>query len=285
MPTKITYNSNTIANIESGQTATLSCGGKQMTTDVVVESVAPSLQEKTVTPSTSTQAVSADSSYEGLSQVTVEAVTASIDSDIISTNIRSGVEILGVTGTLEEGVTPSGTIEITSNGEWDVSNVAVANVNVPSFPEDVGDEQTFADILTSAEQGDVSHVGTIYKYTGETTDTYENGVLYVFGYDTNGDFTFIKLIVDNLADGYTVTVYNSSRSDMVAIVNGIEIAAGSDFVFVNVTSLAFTSRGDTYYNVKMDSTTAAANNSDTEGEGVRITIDHDCDVAVYASVF
>ena len=55
-------------------------------------------QAKTATPSTSQQVITADAGYDALSQVTVSAVTASIDADIVAGNIKSGVNILGVTG-------------------------------------------------------------------------------------------------------------------------------------------------------------------------------------------
>lgn len=64
-------------------------------------STTPTLQNKTVAPATSQQTVSADSGYDGLSQVTVSAVTSSIDSNITAGNIKDGVSILGVTGTYE----------------------------------------------------------------------------------------------------------------------------------------------------------------------------------------
>ena len=62
-------------------------------------STTPNLQAKTATPSTSQQVITPDYNYQGLSQVTVSAVTAAIDADIVAGNIKSGVNILGVVGT------------------------------------------------------------------------------------------------------------------------------------------------------------------------------------------
>lgn len=59
----------------------------------------PQLQSKTVSPSTSQQTVSPDSGKDGLSSVTVNAVTSAIDSNIKEDNIKEGISILGVLGT------------------------------------------------------------------------------------------------------------------------------------------------------------------------------------------
>lgn len=58
----------------------------------------PDLQAKTVNPSTSQQTVTPDQGKDGLSSVTVNAVTAAIDANIVAENILDGVTILGVTG-------------------------------------------------------------------------------------------------------------------------------------------------------------------------------------------
>lgn len=50
-------------------------------------------QAKTATPGASQQVISPDSGYQGLSQVTVEG-----DADLVPANIKSGVDIFGVTG-------------------------------------------------------------------------------------------------------------------------------------------------------------------------------------------
>lgn len=62
---------------------------------------APTLQNKTVTPTTAKQTITADEGKDGLGTVTVNAVTAAIDENIVAGNIKSGVTILGVTGTYD----------------------------------------------------------------------------------------------------------------------------------------------------------------------------------------
>ena len=57
--------------------------------------VDPITQEKTVIPTAEQQIVTPDENYTGLSKVTVEAIQ---DENLISENIKNGVDILGVTG-------------------------------------------------------------------------------------------------------------------------------------------------------------------------------------------
>lgn len=89
--TLLTNQGTTIEDIKTALQGKTAGGGEEVV-----------LQEKTITPTTSQQNVIADTGYNGLSKVVVNAVTSAIDSDIKATNIRSGVNILGVTGTLEE---------------------------------------------------------------------------------------------------------------------------------------------------------------------------------------
>ena len=56
------------------------------------------LQDKTITPTIKEQIVFSDDNYNGLNKVTVNAVTNEIDENIKSENIKNGVDILGVTG-------------------------------------------------------------------------------------------------------------------------------------------------------------------------------------------
>ena len=67
-------------------------------------------QEKTAVPTTSEQRIIPDSSFDALSDVVISAVDSTIDSNIIPTNIKKGVSILGVEGTNEPHVFPMGTV-------------------------------------------------------------------------------------------------------------------------------------------------------------------------------
>ena len=64
------------------------------------------LDTLSVTPSTQAQSITPPAGTDGYNRVNVSAVDASIDSDIVAGNIKSGVNILGVVGTYSGG-TPS----------------------------------------------------------------------------------------------------------------------------------------------------------------------------------
>ena len=70
-------------------------------------------QTKSVTPTINLQTIIPDENYNGLTSVEVSAVTSDIDENIKAENIKSGVEILGVTGTYG-GSGAAGEIEITT---------------------------------------------------------------------------------------------------------------------------------------------------------------------------
>lgn len=83
----------TAEDVLEGKTFTSTAGIKVTGT---AKASVPALQAKTVTPSSAEQTVTPDSSYDGLSSVTVEG-----DTNLVAENIKRGVSIFGVIGSFE----------------------------------------------------------------------------------------------------------------------------------------------------------------------------------------
>lgn len=98
--------------------------------EIIVNPIDIKLQNKEVNPSIEEQTIIADEEYDALKQVNVKAVDSSIDENIKAENIKSGVSILGVEGTI---IKPTGEIDIKENGTFNVTNYETANVKVPNY--------------------------------------------------------------------------------------------------------------------------------------------------------
>lgn len=124
---------------------------------------------ETITPGTSNKTAVAKGVY------TTGAVTVKGDSNLVASNIRSGKSIFGVSGTLVEGITPSGSKTITSNGTHDVTNYASAVVNVPG--EDISAELNAQTTLVTNQTTKVNTAKNLINTVKIGETSVEDGLL------------------------------------------------------------------------------------------------------------
>ena len=156
---------------------------------------------KVIDPSVNEQVVTPDASFLGMKQVTVNAVTSTIDNNITADNIKHGVDILGVTGTYAPVTKP---IEITPSTQ---EQVKVPDMGVDGF-DSVTVHAVDKNIDSNIQAGNIRKGVEILGVTGEF------GV-ELYDYD-NTDFVKDTLVQSgNYADPIEIPVpegYSGFRS-------------------------------------------------------------------------
>lgn len=183
--------------------------------DVAVPAPQPTLQAKTnISPSTSSQTITADQGFDGLSSVQINAMpsgsaTAPASISGTSATVSTGTNTLTLTKTVS--VTPSVTAGYVSSGTAGNSSVSL---------------QT--SVTTKA-------AATIHPSTSDQTIT--SGT-YTTGAQTIKAVTLANLTADNIKKGVTVTVGDSTDADCVASVTGTYEGGGSSKAIYKYEGLA-----------------------------------------------
>ncbi len=157
-------------------------------------------QTKTVTPKASSQTVKPDTGYDGLSQVTVNG-----DSDLKASNIAKGVNIFGVTGTLEATKVATGTFQGKAGGSIKTNPVTISGLDfkptrVVFFTSDNNDNLGILSADTESQK-----YTTYYEDTVEEEDEDGDIIEVVYYFVHSRPFSNGGLSITLNSDGFTIS--------------------------------------------------------------------------------
>lgn len=226
--TSVTVNVNTVKN----QDKTITANGTYTPDDgytgfgkVTVNINTVNNTNLTVTPKTTSQSFTPASPYTGYGKVTVNAVTSAIDSNITAANIKSGVKILGVTGTLQAAkVQASKTLTVGS------STATVTTITPDSGYDGIAsvkvDLTWIEDQLKALNAGDADTTATFQTKTVTiTADTATMDVTPDAGYDGLSKVTINMSAINQKINELKGAMVNSDLDD---VLDGSATAFASD---------------------------------------------------------
>lgn len=209
-------------------------------------------QKKSVTPTRTLQRAVPDSGYTGMDEVTVYGVTSSIDSNITAGNIKSGVNILGVTGTYGGGGTSAPDPYYAAT--WGCSCLAVLdsnhfvnNLSTTIYNSSSGnDKYAFAGL-----SGEVFHM--FWSYGSQDGELYTFPTTREFYSGTGGSIYTASIMSGDTLD-FWISSYTGDDCVMTLAGTGVEMSTDSGSTWSSSVVLGDQENGNTdksNYNIKL----------------------------------
>ena len=191
MSTTVTYKNNTLTTVNNN-TKTLKTAGKYLESDIIlVDTSGSSLQSKTATPTEVQQTITPDNGYDGLSSVTVGAIS--------STYVGSGID------------------------QRNSNNLTASGATV-TVPAGYYAEQASKTVASGSTGTPTATKGTVSNHSISVTPSVTNTAGYIAGGTKTG--TAVSIAASELVSG-TIAITGSGTTNVTNYVSASVAAGGA----------------------------------------------------------